>query len=144
LEWVKDGFTVSDDKSRLDLNLIHHFLSTESYWAKGRTLETVKESVQNCICFGLFNQNHEQIGFARVLTDYCISAGLYDVFIVERFRKSGLGHFLLKCIFDHPKLKSVKWVLKTTYSRTLYQDFGFKEVEALSGWMSRDRFESRS
>lgn len=79
----------------------------------------------------------EQIGFAHVITDYCTFAYLCDVYIIENHRKKGLGHFLMECLLQHPKLSSVKWLLKTTYAQSLYKDFDFKNLESPFGWMTR-------
>lgn len=135
MQWQKEDFIVSDKKSMLDINTIHQFLSN-SYWAKDRSKDTVAKSVEQSFTLGLF-RNERQIGFARVITDYCTFAYLCDVFVVEEFRKNGLGHFLMDCLFKHPDLLSVKWLLKTTSAQSLYQDFGFKDIESAVGWMMR-------
>ncbi|WP_413290756.1 GNAT family N-acetyltransferase [Bdellovibrio sp. HCB337] len=135
MEWKKDTYIVSDDTTLLDVDAIHRFL-TNSYWAKGRTKETVANSIKSSFTIGMF-QNKEQVGFARVITDYCTFAYLCDVYVEEAHRQKRLGHFLMECLFQHPKLTSVKWLLKTSYSQSLYRDFHFKEIETTAGWMLR-------
>ena len=135
MEWKKDSYFVTDNPSRHDLESIYHFL-TSSYWAKGRTKEMVAESIRHSFTLGMFS-GEDQIGFARVITDYCTFAYLCDVYVLEAHRKKRLGHFLMECLFQHPKLASVKWFLKTTYSQSLYKDFEFKEFDSSSGWMTR-------
>ena len=71
MEDIKENIFVSTDKSKLDIALIHEFL-TNSYWGQGRTLEQVHTTIDNTICFGIYKDN-EQIGFARVLTDKVVS-----------------------------------------------------------------------
>lgn len=122
MEWKKDSFVVSDDVSKLDLNVIYEFL-TNSYWGKGRTKELISDSIQNSFSLGLY-YNDSQIGFARVITDYCTFAYLCDVFILEQYRRKHLGHFLMDCLFKHPKLNSLKWLLKTSAAQNLYQGNG--------------------
>jgi GNAT superfamily N-acetyltransferase len=84
---------ISDDKSKLDVELIHNFLTT-SYWAKGRTIEEVKKSIEHSICFGVY-KGGKQIGFARIVTDYTVIAYLMDVFILEEYRGNGFSKLLL-------------------------------------------------
>lgn len=135
MEWKKDTYLVTDDQEQLDLNAIHHFL-TNSYWAKGRSKETLTNSIHHSFTLGMFCDG-EQIGFARVITDYSTFGYLCDVYILEAHRKKGLGHFLMECLFQHPRLTSIKWLLKTSYSQSLYKDFNFKEFESTFGWMIR-------
>ena len=97
---------VSDDKSKLDVGLIHKFLTT-SYWAEGRTIEQVINSIEHSICFGVYKDD-KQIGFARVLTDCTVFAYLMDVFILEEFRGNGFSKLLLNTIFEDDRFKSVR------------------------------------
>jgi N-acetylglutamate synthase-like GNAT family acetyltransferase len=118
---------VSDDKSKLDVELIHKFLTT-SYWAEGRTIEQVKNSIKHSICFGVYKDD-KQIGFARVLTDCTVFAYLMDVFILEEFRGNGFSKFLLNTIFEDDRFKSVKkWMLATRDAHSLYAQFGFGQI----------------
>ncbi|HWU42891.1 MAG TPA: GNAT family N-acetyltransferase, partial [Bdellovibrio sp.] len=112
MDWKKNNYFITDDSNQYDLEAIHHFL-TNCYWAQGRSKEVIAESIRNSFTLGLF-RDEEQVGFARVITDYCTFAYLCDVYVLEAHRKNGLGHFLMECIFQHPKLASVKWLLKTT------------------------------
>jgi len=118
---------ISDDKSKLYVGLIHKFLTT-SYWAEGRTIEQVINSIEHSICFGVY-KNDKQIGFARVLTDCTIFAYLMDVFILEEFRGNGFSKLLLNTIFEDDRFKSVKkWMLATKDAHSLYAQFGFGEI----------------
>ena len=118
---------VSDDKSKLDVGLIHKFLTT-SYWAEGRTIEQVINSIEHSICFGVYKDD-KQIGFARVLTDCTVFAYLMDVFILEEFRGNGFSKLLLNTIFEDDRFKSVKkWMLATKDAHSLYAQFGFGEI----------------
>lgn len=119
---------ISDDKTKLDVKLIHNFLTT-SYWAEGRTIETVKKSIENSICFGLY-KNDKQIGFARILTDHTVIAYLMDVFILEEYRGNGFSKLLLKGIFEDERFKSIKkWMLATKDAHSLYAQFGFDTIK---------------
>lgn len=126
---------ISKDKSRLQIDVIHDFLTT-SYWAKGRTLEEVKKSVEHCMCFGVY-LNGSQIGFARVATDYTVFAYLMDVFILEAYRGNGYSKELLKEIDKAPELSSCKWMLKTADAHRLYKQFGYTALRNPESLMER-------
>jgi GNAT superfamily N-acetyltransferase len=116
---------ISTDKTRLDIDLIHDYLSKESYWAKGRDIEIVKRSIDNSLCFGLYIDN-KQIGFARVVTDYAIFGWIMDVFILSDYRGKGYGKKLIYAIMTHEKLQNLqRWGLGTDDAHGLYQQFGF-------------------
>lgn len=125
-EIKKNDFLISTNRSKMQLDVIHQFLSN-SYWAKGTTLEHVEISIQNSLCFGVFHEN-KQIGFARVISDFVSFAYLKDVFILEEFRGLGLSKWLLETILNLPELKLVKcWMLKTADAHALYSQFGFSK-----------------
>lgn len=121
-------FKVSTDKAKLDLGVIHDFICHRSYWGKGRTLETVKKSIDHSLCFGIYDVDESFMGFARVVTDYTVFAHLMDVFILETYRGLGAGKKLLTHILGHPDLKEIKfWRLDTDDAHSLYERFGFRE-----------------
>ena len=125
---LETNFRINTDKSELDITTIHHFLSTQSYWAKGRSLETVKISIENSLCFGLYI-GAKQVGFARVVSDYAIFAWIMDVFILPEFRGQGLGKELMQAITSHEKLQNLqRWGLGTEDAHGLYAQFGFGPI----------------
>lgn len=131
-----DQIYISDDKAKLDVGLIHDFL-TRSYWAEGRTLEEVKSSIQNSICFGIY-QGKNQIGFARIVTDFTVIAYLMDVFILEQYRGRGYSKSLLKKIFEDERFRNInKWKLATKDAHSLYAKFGFVKIENPERQMER-------
>lgn len=119
---------ISKDKSRFDINMIHAFL-TETYWAKGRTIDEVKTSMEHCLCFGVFFKN-KQIGFARIATDFVVFAYVMDVFILPGYRGNGYSKQLMQAINEEPLLQSCKvWMLKTSDAHQLYRQFGYTELK---------------
>jgi len=129
---------VSSNKSKLDINLVHSFL-TKTDWAKGRTLPEVKKTITNSDCYGIYIDNR-QIGFARIVTDYTAFAYLMDVFIIEPFRGKGYSKKLLTSIFEDSKYMNVKkWLLATTDAHGLYQKFGFKPLESPEKIMQKSK-----
>jgi GNAT superfamily N-acetyltransferase len=115
---------ISKDKNKLDVPFIQNFLK-DIYWAAGRTIEEVQRTIDASVCFGIY-LNGEQIGFARVITDYVVFAYLMDVFISEEFRGNGYSSLLIEKMMNDPELQEVKiWRLATTDAHFLYQKFGF-------------------
>ena len=126
-EHKKDNYTISTDQSKLDIALIHGFLS-ESYWSKDIPLSIVKKSIHHSLCFGVYN-NDKQIGFARVISDYTTFAYLGDVFIIEQERGRGLSKWLMECILKHNELQGLRnFCLMTSDAHSLYERFGFKNL----------------
>ncbi|HEX2534045.1 MAG TPA: GNAT family N-acetyltransferase [Chitinophagaceae bacterium] len=129
MEWQNDGFLLSTDKSRLDLPYIHHFLSTESYWARGIPMDTVSRAVEGSLCFGIYAEGGQQAGFARVVTDSATFAYLADVFIDPSFRGQGLSKWMVGNIMQHPQLQGLRrFLLATRDAHGLYRQFGFEAV----------------
>ena len=128
---------ISTDRERLDIGVIHGFLSASSYWAKGRPVEVVRRSIDNSLPFGLY-QGGQQIGFARVVTDYATFAWLADVFVLDEFRGKGVGKWLIEVIISHPQLQGFRrWVLATKDAHDLYRPFGFIDLKHPERWMER-------
>ena len=129
-------FVITDDKSKLDIELIHAFL-TNSYWAKGRSLEKVELSIMNSDCYGIY-MGENQIGFARIVTDLVTIAYLLDVFILEEHRGKGYSKKLLAAIFENPKYRTVqKWRLASKDAQSLYAKFGFTPVTSHKNQMEK-------
>ena len=125
-EWHRGEYYISTDKSRLDLAVIHDFLTT-SYWAAGIPIETVKKSLEHSLNFGVYKED-AQVGFARVITDYATFAYIGDVFILEDYRGRGLSNWLMQVIADHAELQGLRrWVLLTRDAHGLYRKTGFME-----------------
>ncbi|MFY9226511.1 MAG: GNAT family N-acetyltransferase [Blastocatellia bacterium] len=124
IEVVQENFLISTDKSKLDLPVIHAFL-IDSYWATNIPMEIVKKSVENSLCFGVYD-NGKQVGFARVISDYATFAYLADVFILPENRGKGLSKLLMQTIKTHPELQNLRrWMLATRDAHKLYEKFGF-------------------
>ena len=99
---LPEGYTVSADPGRLNLEVIHRFIS-ESYWAKNIPKSVVETMIQNSIGFGVYH-GEEQVGFARVVTDKATFAYLADVFILQGHRGKGLSKALMEAVLEHPCL----------------------------------------
>ena len=136
MNWQRDDFEISTDPAKLDIGVVHSFL-TNCYWAKGIPLATVLRSIEHSLCFGVYKASR-QVGFARVITDHATYAYLADVFIVEEHRGKGLSRWLMECIVGHPELQGLRrWALVTQDAHELYKKFGFEEVSSPQRWMER-------
>jgi N-acetylglutamate synthase-like GNAT family acetyltransferase len=135
-EWWRDQYCISTDKHRLDLNAIQRLLAT-SYWAADRPIETTQRAIEHSLAFGIYH-GQQQIGFARVVTDYVTFAYLADVIIDAKFRGQGLGQWLVASILAHPELQTIRrWVLLTRDAHDLYSKFGFTELHDPQRYMER-------
>ena len=135
-EWRRGEYLISTDNSRLDLTLIHNFLRT-SYWAAGIPLEVVRRSIEHSLSFGLYKED-QQIGYARVITDYATFAYLGDVFILEPFRGQGLSKWLMEVVVTHPELQGFRrWLLLTKDAHGLYKKVDFTGVATPERYMER-------
>jgi len=120
--------TISSDKSKLQITIIHSFL-TNSYWAKGRTIAEVQNTIDNCLCFGVY-KNNVQIGFGRVATDYTVFAYLMDIFILPEHRGNNYSKQLIDTIIKAKELQNcTTWMLKTKDAQGLYKQYGFSELK---------------
>ncbi len=137
MEWTHDGYTISTDKTRLDVPFVHHFLATQSYWAQHIPLDIVQKSIEHSLCFGVYCGD-QQVGFARIITDYATIAYLGDVFIIPEYRKKGLSKWLVDTMVSLPELQGFRrWILATADAHTLYEKYGFEVVSKPERWMEK-------
>lgn len=131
----KNEFYISTDKTKLDIDAIHEFLSTKAYWCLNIPKSKVETAIQNSLCFGVYH-NEKQIGFARVISDFSTIAYLGDVYILEEFRGNGLSKWLMETIMSHPDLQGLRrWILLTGDAHGLYRQFGWTDIADPSKWM---------
>lgn len=152
-ESAKGDYLIATDKSKLDFQVIHSFLSA-SYWAPKRRMEIIIKSVEHSLCFGVYllkqndpatspvsfkmNSALKQVGFARVITDFATFAYLADVFIIEEHRGKGLSKWLMESISHHPALQGFRrWVLATRDAHGLYEQFGYGPLLWPNRWMEK-------
>jgi GNAT superfamily N-acetyltransferase len=167
--WHRDEFTIDTDPARIDVGVVHGFLTT-CYWAQGIPRDVVKRSIDGALCFGIYRDGGEagvgadggasgeagsatggeadssadnraageQVGFARVITDYATYAYVGDVFVLEPWRGRGLSKWLMECVTGHPDLQNLRrWVLATRDAHGLYRQFGFTGIPNPERWMHR-------
>ncbi len=134
VEHRRGNLVISTDPARLDLDVIHDFL-TNCYWAKGIPRDVVARSIEHSLCFGVYD-DRAQVGFARVISDFATLAYLGDVFVLESHRGRGLGKWMMECILQHPALQGLRrWILLTRDAHGLYSQFGFTPLKAADRYM---------
>jgi len=136
MEIEEKGFIFSDDPNKIDVNAIHHYLSTESYWAQGISRAVVQKSVENSLCFGIY-KDKKQVGFARWITDKATFAYMADVYILKAYRGQGLSKKLMSLMLFHPDLQGLRrYMLATRDAHGLYAQYGFKAIESAENLMA--------
>ncbi len=140
VEHRRGEFLISTDPARLDLEVIHEFLTNLSYWAKGIPREILARSIEHSLCFGVYDGSGAQVGFARVISDFATYAYIADVFVLESHRGHGLGKWLMECILQHPALQGLRrWNLTTRDAHELYAQVGFTPLKAPERYMEIQR-----
>jgi GNAT superfamily N-acetyltransferase len=143
-EWRREGYAISTDPERLDLDAIHGYLAA-SYWATGIPRAVLARALDHSLNFGIYQLPAAggpgawvQAGFGRVITDYTTFGYLADVFVLEPHRGRGLSKWLMACIDEHPHLKGFRrWVLLTRDAHGLYRQFGYTAVAKPDRYMER-------
>jgi GNAT superfamily N-acetyltransferase len=126
---TRDGYTISNDPARLDVDAIHAYLTT-SYWAEGIPRATVERSLAHSTGYGLYAPDGRQVGFARVVTDWSTFAYLCDVYVLDAHRGRGLGVWLVETVVAQPGLRGIRRLaLATRDAHGLYERFGFQRTE---------------
>jgi GNAT superfamily N-acetyltransferase len=135
-EWARGEFVISTDRGRLDVDVVHDFIST-SYWASGMPRSTLERAIENSLIFGIYRVA-DQAGFARVITDRATYAYLSDVFVLEAYRRRGLSKWLMECILAHPDLQGLRrFALFTRDAQRLYERYGFDAPRGTSTYLER-------
>ena len=131
-----DGFEISTDPTRVDLDLTHRFLRDDSYWAAGVPRDVLERSIRGSIVFGIYNDAGDQVGFARVVSDKATFAWIGDVFVLPERRGVGLAKWLMECITTHPELQGLRrWMLATRDAHGLYAQYGFSPLHVQTLFM---------
>jgi GNAT superfamily N-acetyltransferase len=131
----KKEFSISTDKTKLSVDAIHLFLSTQAYWCLNIPREIVQRSIDHSLCFGVYH-GQQQVGFARIISDYATVAYLGDVYILPEYRGKGLSKWLIETIMQHPDLQGLRrWILLTGDAHELYRKYGWSDIADPTKWM---------
>tara|TARA_R110000868_G_scaffold309400_1_gene570730 strand:- start:28 stop:441 length:414 start_codon:yes stop_codon:yes gene_type:complete len=123
MEWRKDDYLITDDSSKVQLDVVHCLLSA-TYWGGRRPREIVELMVAGSICFSLYH-GPTQIGFGRAVTDSATFTWVADIVVEPEYRGTGLGQWIMECLVMHPAIKGTQMVLQTRDAQGLYEKFGF-------------------
>jgi GNAT superfamily N-acetyltransferase len=139
IESLHEGYLISDDPRRLDIDAIHGYLR-RSYWAENIAREIVQQSVENSFCLGIYAPAGAQVGLVRLITDFATFAWVCDVFVLEPHRGRGLSKAAIQLALDHPRLQTLRrFALATRDAHTLYHQFGFTPLAAPENQLERRR-----
>jgi GNAT superfamily N-acetyltransferase len=121
----RDGYLLSDERERLDVDVIWGYLRT-AYWSENVPRDVVERAIKGSLCVGLYDPDGNQAGFARAVTDSATFAWIADVFVLEPHRGRGLGVWMVEWLLAHPRLQGLRAVtLATRDAHELYERFGF-------------------
>lgn len=134
---IPDGYEVSTETARIDAARVHTWLSTDSYWAMGRTRELQDRAIAESLNFGVYDRvSGEQVAYARVITDRTTFAWLCDVYVDRAVRGKGVGVALVAAIRDHLAPDNLRRVVLATHdAHGLYEKFGFETLTDPDKWM---------
>ena len=137
MKLMSSNYYVSTNKDKLDIPMIHDFLSNVAYWSKGVPLYRVEKAIEHSLTFGVYHEN-TQVGFARVISDYSTIAYLGDVFILPEYRGKGLSKMLMKEIMGHAELQGMRrWILLTGNAHGLYEQYGWTSLSNTDIYMEK-------
>ncbi len=125
---IHDGYTITTDKTQMQPETIHRWLSTESYWSKNIPFDLVKRAFDHSYCIGVLKDG-QQVGYARLITDHTTFAYLADVYVEEAHRGKGLSKKMMEVLLERDWVKGLRRVMLATLdAHQLYAQYGFKEI----------------
>ena len=128
---MNSDVTISTDRARLDVPLVHEYLSKNAYWALGRERHVVEQSIAASLNFGIYERRGAMLGYARVVSDFATVYYLADVFVIPERQRQGLGRRLIEYVVTHPQLRALTGVLITKDAADLYRPFGFHDMQTI-------------
>ncbi|MFF9171421.1 MULTISPECIES: GNAT family N-acetyltransferase [unclassified Streptomyces] len=135
---LADGYELSTDPARLDVARVHHWLSTDAYWALGRPREKQESAIAGSLNFGVYDTaSGEQVAYARVVTDRATFAWLCDVYVDRSVRGKGIGTALVAAVREHLRPLGLRRLLLATHdAHGVYEKAGFAPLERPDHWMA--------
>jgi predicted GNAT family acetyltransferase len=133
-----DGYQVRAEG--IDGDLVHRWISTDSYWAAGRSAEKMARALANSLSFGVFDPSGTLVGIARAVTDHATFGWIADVYIDRGHRGRGLGTWLVGELTRELLDEGIpRVVLATRDAHGVYEKIGFRPLAAPERWMEIDR-----
>ncbi|PBC65157.1 GNAT family N-acetyltransferase [Streptomyces sp. Tue6028] len=135
---LPEGYEISADTARIDVDRVHRWLSADAYWALGRPREKQDIAIAGSLNFGVYEEaSGEQVAYARVVTDEATFAWLCDVYVAPSARGRGLGTALVAAVRDHLGPLGLRRVLLATHdAHGVYEKLGFTPLDRPDQWMA--------
>ncbi|MGC4978324.1 GNAT family N-acetyltransferase [Streptomyces sp. DT199] len=135
---LPEGYEISTDPGRVDRARVHHWLSTDAYWALGRSREKQDRAIEGSLNFAVHETvSGEQVAYARVITDRATFGWLCDVYVDPSVRGKGVGSALVAVVRDEMRQYGVRRVLLATRdAHGVYAKLGFAQLERPEHWMA--------
>lgn len=129
MQWTREGFVLTDQPPPTAIDETYALLQT-TYWSHKRPRDVVERIVGESLCFYL-SKDQRQVGFGRVISDYVTTSWIADVVLAKEYQGDGLGSWMMRCVLDHPKLRSTQFALQTGTAHSFYERLGFAKNDAL-------------
>lgn len=135
---LPEGYEISTDPARVDVDRVHRWLSTDAYWALERPRVTFDGLIAHSLNFGVYDTaSGEQVAYARVVTDHGLFAWLCDVYVDRSVRGTGVGTAMVRQARDHLGALGVRRILLATHdAHGVYEKIGFKPLDKPDNWMA--------
>jgi GNAT superfamily N-acetyltransferase len=134
--WERGAYRIDTDPALLDTDRVFHWLSVESYWARGRARSVIERGIAHSINFGVYHLDGPQVGYARIVTDEATFAWLCDVYVDSTARGQGLGTWLAETVVAHLASYGVRRILLATNdAHGVYVKAGFAPLAEPTRWM---------
>jgi GNAT superfamily N-acetyltransferase len=135
---LPEGYEISTDPGRIDAERVHRWLSTDAYWAIGRSREKQDLAIAGSLNFGVHDRvSGEQVAYARVVTDRATFAWLCDVYVDPAVRGKGIGTALVAAVRDDLRPYGLRRILLATAdAHGVYRKIGFEALAEPDRWMA--------
>ncbi|GAA3780993.1 GNAT family N-acetyltransferase [Streptomyces coacervatus] len=135
---LPDGYEISTDPDRLDVDRVHRWLSTDAYWATGRPREKQERAIAGSLNFGVYEAvSGEQVAYARVITDRATFAWLCDVYVDPSVRGKNVGTAMVAAVREQLRPCGLRRILLATLdAHGVYKKVGFRELAQPEIWMA--------
>lgn len=120
---TNNDFYISTDKTKLNIDSVKALLK-QTYWASERKEETIIKSIENSICYGVY-EGDKLVGFGRVVTDHATVFWICDIIIDENYRGKNLGKKIMEKIMETKEIDGLLGLLATKDAHGLYEQYGF-------------------
>ena len=127
------GYELDDDTGRVDREVVHRFISEDSYWAKGRARAAMDDLIDRASRnVGLYAPDGSLAGYSRTVdAPDAFLVYLADVFVLSEHRGQGRGVELVRFTVDEGPYAARRWILHTADAHGLYEKLGFAPGERL-------------